>query len=86
MGYMTGYVCSPQQWAYVRVTGALAAAAVHSPLLTMVSRFCNLPTATLTVHVATVLPLTPPPRSKQQKKSCIGPRGQKVGLSIIQVI
>lgn len=30
---MLGYVRSPEQWAYVRVTGALAAAALHLPYL-----------------------------------------------------
>lgn len=84
---MIGYVRSPRQWAYVRVTGALAAAALHSPLFTTVSCFCNLPTAASTVHGATVPPLngSDPCRtsnhinanSKQQKKSCSGPGGQE---------
>lgn len=89
MGYMTGYVCSPQQWAYVRVTGALAAAAVHSPLLTMVSRFCNLPTATSTVHVATVPPLIPPgpPTTSililsNRRRAALAPEGKKLGCQL----
>lgn len=93
VGYMTGYVCSPQQWAYVRVTGALAAAAVHSPLLTMVRRFCNLPTATSTVHVATVPPLIPPgpPTTlililSNRRTAALAPEGKSWAVNYIQVI
>lgn len=97
VGYMIGYVCGPQQWAYIRVTGALAAAAVHPSLFTQpaasliylqqhllfVERPHRRPTALIPARPPTTLALI----QSSRRRTAAAPGGQeKVGdVSYIRV-